>query len=133
MYDKNTGWYKIHTQRDMPNSGYNGADVTLRTNSNGYLDISNWINVTSHGIYSSNINGFHFLPNQVSDYGVARLIGTRSGYSGINYNNKTTLMMGDDTIGLYNDENELLAVAKLSTPLLKDFTKEALVRIKLDY
>lgn len=37
------------------------------------------------------------------------------------------------TVGLYNDSNDLLAVAKLSKPLLKDFTKEALVRIKLDY
>jgi hypothetical protein len=37
------------------------------------------------------------------------------------------------TIGLYNDSNELLAVAKLSRPLLKDFTKEALVRVKLDF
>lgn len=37
------------------------------------------------------------------------------------------------SVGLYNDNNELLAVAKLSRPLLKDFTKEALVRIKLDY
>ena len=37
------------------------------------------------------------------------------------------------TVGMYNDTNELLAVAKLSRPLLKDFTKEALVRIKLDY
>ena len=37
------------------------------------------------------------------------------------------------TIGLYNDANELLATAKLSQPLAKDFTKEALVRIKLDY
>ena len=37
------------------------------------------------------------------------------------------------TIGLYNDTNELLAVAKLSRPLLKNFTKEALVRIKLDF
>jgi hypothetical protein len=37
------------------------------------------------------------------------------------------------TVGLYNDSNELLAVAKLSKPLVKDFTKEALVRIKLDY
>jgi hypothetical protein len=37
------------------------------------------------------------------------------------------------TVGLYNDNNDLLAVAKLSKPLLKDFTKEALVRIKLDY
>ena len=37
------------------------------------------------------------------------------------------------TVGLYNDNNDLLAVAKLSKPLLKDFTKEALLRIKLDY
>jgi hypothetical protein len=37
------------------------------------------------------------------------------------------------TIGLYNDAHELLAVAKLSRPLLKDFTKEALVRVKLDF
>lgn len=37
------------------------------------------------------------------------------------------------TIGLYNDTNELLAVAKLSRPLPKDFTKEALVRVKLDF
>ena len=37
------------------------------------------------------------------------------------------------TIGMYNDNNELLAVAKLSKPLTKDFTKEALIRIKLDY
>jgi len=37
------------------------------------------------------------------------------------------------TVGLYNDNNELLAVAKLSRPLLKDFTKELLVRVKLDF
>lgn len=37
------------------------------------------------------------------------------------------------TIGMYNDNNELLAVAKLSRPLLKDFTKEALIRVKLDF
>jgi len=37
------------------------------------------------------------------------------------------------TVGLYNDANELLAVAKLSQPVAKDFTKEALIRVKLDY
>jgi hypothetical protein len=37
------------------------------------------------------------------------------------------------TIGMYNNNNELLAVAKLSKPLIKDFTKEALVRVKLDW
>jgi len=37
------------------------------------------------------------------------------------------------TVGMYNNNNELLAVAKLSKPLVKDFTKEALVRVKLDW
>ena len=37
------------------------------------------------------------------------------------------------TVGMYNDANELLAVAKLSRPLVKDFTKEALIRVKLDF
>ena len=37
------------------------------------------------------------------------------------------------TVGMYNDANELLAVAKLSKPLKKDFTKEALIRVKLDF
>ena len=37
------------------------------------------------------------------------------------------------SVGLYNDNNDLLAIAKLSRPLLKDFTKESLIRVKLDY
>ena len=37
------------------------------------------------------------------------------------------------TVGLYNTNNELLAVAKMSKPLVKDFTKESLVRVKLDW
>ena len=37
------------------------------------------------------------------------------------------------SIGLYNDRNELLAVAKLSKPLLKSFTREALIRVKLEF
>jgi hypothetical protein len=37
------------------------------------------------------------------------------------------------TVGLYNDAFELLGVSKLSQPVTKDFTKEALIRVKLDY
>ncbi len=37
------------------------------------------------------------------------------------------------TVGLYNNKNELLAVAKLSQPLLKSFQREALLRVKLDF
>lgn len=37
------------------------------------------------------------------------------------------------TVGLYNDRRELLAVAKLSKPILKSFTREVLVKVKLDF
>ena len=37
------------------------------------------------------------------------------------------------TVGLYNQNNDLLAVAKLSKPLAKDFTKEMLIRVKIDW
>lgn len=36
-------------------------------------------------------------------------------------------------VGLYNERGDLLAISKLSQPLLKDFTKESLIRVKLDY
>ena len=37
------------------------------------------------------------------------------------------------TVGLYNDTGDLVAVAKLNKPLVKDFTKELLLRVKLDF
>lgn len=37
------------------------------------------------------------------------------------------------TVGLYNNSQELLAVAKLSKALLKSFQREALIRVKLDF
>lgn len=47
-------------------------------------------------------------------------------------------MIGDPTIyittvGLYNDNKDLLAVGKLSKPLQKKFTKEALIKMKLEF
>lgn len=37
------------------------------------------------------------------------------------------------TVGLYNSTQELLAVAKLSQPILKSFSNEVLVKVKLDF
>lgn len=45
-------------------------------------------------------------------------------------NNPTTYAT---TVGLYNDNNECIAVAKLSRPLPKDFTKGLNLRVKLDF
>jgi len=36
-------------------------------------------------------------------------------------------------VGLYNDNNELLAIAKLSKPLEKSYSKEAIIKVKLDF
>ena len=58
-----------------------------------------------------------------------------SGSSGtfIYYNFINSPQTFPTSVGLYNDNNELLAVAKMSKPLTKDFTKEALIRVKLDW
>jgi hypothetical protein len=37
------------------------------------------------------------------------------------------------TVGLYNEQNELIAVAKLSQPTKKDFSSELSFRIRLDF
>jgi len=36
-------------------------------------------------------------------------------------------------VGLYNDGGELLAIAKLSKPLLKNYSREAIIKVKLDF
>lgn len=37
------------------------------------------------------------------------------------------------TVGLYNDTNELVAVAKLSRPAVKSFDSELLIKVRLDF
>jgi hypothetical protein len=37
------------------------------------------------------------------------------------------------TVGMYNDRQELLAVAKVSQPIQKSFSSEALLKVKLDF
>ncbi|MFO7763272.1 MAG: hypothetical protein R6V61_06025, partial [Wenzhouxiangellaceae bacterium] len=68
-----------------------------------------------------------------------------------NYSNNPTFTKNDDSgkilypsfysdprvyitsVGLYDENNDLVAVAKLSQPFLKSFDTEALIRIKLDF
>ena len=37
------------------------------------------------------------------------------------------------TVGLFNDANEMIAVAKTSQPIAKSFSKELLLKVKLDF
>lgn len=66
-----------------------------------------------------------------------------------NYSNNTTFVNSDGTfsettfqtdptvyittVGLYNDANELIAVAKTSQPIAKSFDKEVLIKVKLSF
>ena len=105
--------------------------------------------VNNATLYDSIALGENFKLNSqetiTSDY-----VFTRARNSEFNYTQNPTFISGSTgeviydnfinnpqtfitTIGMYNDSNDLLAVAKLSRPLLKDFTKEALVRVKLDF
>lgn len=68
----------------------------------------------------------------------------------MNYSNNPTMKWDDDgkllfdsfkydpysyitTVGLYNDNNDLLAVAKLSKPIQKSFNSEVSITVKLEY
>ncbi len=98
--------------------------------------------------YSALTKGAHFRLNSEETIS-SNFIFVRARNAEFNYSTNPSLLSGSGEIrhnvmintpqsyitgvGLYNDNNDLLAVAKLSRPLLKDFTKEALVRIKLDY
>lgn len=110
---------------------------------------SNVDDLNNRALFGAIVNGANFAANSQetisSDY-----IFIRARNAEFNYSENPSFIAGSTgeviynsfinnpqtfptTIGLYNDNNELLAVAKMSRPLLKDFTKEALVRVKLDF
>ena len=55
--------------------------------------------------------------------------GTRLIIPGLRSDPKTYIT----TVGLYNKDTELLAIAKLSKPILKSKSREALIKVKLDF
>ena len=55
--------------------------------------------------------------------------GTKQVISGLNSDPKTYIT----SVGMYNSNSELLAIAKLSQPILKSTAREALIKVKLDF
>lgn len=113
------------------NEGFNIAATTNLNSINRILNLGASFSLQSEETISSNYI-FVRVRNGEFNYSTNPSIITGSGelrYD-VLVNSPQAYMT---TVGLYNDNNDLVAVAKLSRPLLKDFTKEALVRIKLDY
>lgn len=92
---------------------------------------SNVFSVNSEETVSSN---FVFVRVRNSEFNYSNNPSNISGSGELRHNSMVNNPQSYITsVGLYNETNDLVAVAKLSKPLLKDFTKEALIRIKLDY
>ena len=100
-------------------------------------------------IYSALVRGEYFQGNSQETI-TSDFVFVRARNSEFNYSNNPSFISGSTgelthnafinspqtfitSVGMYNDNNELLAVAKLSKPLKKDFTKETLIRVKLDF
>lgn len=125
-----------------------GVALTITQTSNtATTNVMNIYNAMSASGAISATSGSFFLNSEetiTSDY-----IFTRIKNAEYNYTTNPSMISGSGdfvytnfinnpqtyptTIGFYNDNNDLLAVAKFSRPLTKDFTKESLVRVKLDF
>jgi hypothetical protein len=107
------------TNNNIQNGIYNIVSAS------GYFGLQSQESVSSHYFFTRVKNqDFNYTTNPSIIDANGNLIYTTL------INNPQTYIT---TVGMYNDQNELLAVAKLSRPLVKDFTKESLIQVKLDY
>ena len=144
LAEENTGsaanFFSVADSLTTPLAPFTGS---LAGNSGNYYDQYNW-----HGLYRSIQLGNDFqarsAENISSQHYFIRLRNNHAQTS-----NNPTWIADDNTVqieefetnpkvfittvGLYNNSNELLAVAKLSRPLEKSLTKEALIRVRLDF
>lgn len=115
----------IRTQGTSVNSQTNAKNVYEYIKGGGSFSLSSYETISSNYLFLRVKNGdYNYSTNPSYITGSGNLA-----FSNFIYNSQTYIT----TVGLYNDNNELLAVAKMSKPLPKDFTKESLIRVKLDW
>jgi hypothetical protein len=115
----------LGTQANVTN-GYNNTKIFTAISGGDSFELNSQENVTSDFVFVRPQNAeFNYTTNPSFITG-----STGAVLYSTSINNPQVYIT---TVGMYNDSNELLAVAKLSRPLVKDFTKEALIRVKLDF
>ena len=96
--------------------------------SGSYFQAKRQEQITSrHYFIRADAGQFNSTTNET--YYTQSIAGTRLVIPGLRTDPKTFIT----TVGLYNDSNELLAVAKLSKPILKSKSRAALIKVKLDF
>jgi hypothetical protein len=93
-----------------------GADFQMRRTEN----VS-----TSHYFVRANNREFNFSNNPTF------VSGSTGQFKNVTFETNPKVYI--TTVGLYDDGNELLAVAKISKPIEKSFDKEVAIKVKLDF
>ena len=120
------GGINFGTSRSFDSKGDNSLQLVDSLNNGGQFTINSQEDLSSDYIFCRAKNSeYNYSANP-------SFISSSTGAVLFNefVENPTTYIT---TVGLYNISQELLAVAKLSRPLEKNFTKELLVRVKLDF
>ena len=125
------------------------ADIINASSSLSVNETSNAINTNTEIFFKSLKNAAYFQARREEKLSSTHYF-VRAGNKEFNFSNNPTFFTsstGDftqptffkdpkvyiTTVGLYNNSNELLAVAKLSQPVLKSYSREALIKVKLDF
>lgn len=126
----------------LRNSGLTGCGIPF--------DSSSAVNARNHVSMSLHISGSSYFAARSEEKISSTHYFVRVTNKQFNYTNNPTFVTGSNgtflhssmlrnpsvyitTIGMYDDLNRLVAVAKLSQPLLKTFNREALIKVKIDY
>ena len=80
-----------------------------------------------HYFVRATSNNFNSTTNET--YYTQSVAGVKEIIPGMKADPKTYIT----TVGMYNSSDELLAIAKLSKPILKSRAREALIKVKLDF
>mgnify|MGYP003152890729 FL=1 len=96
--------------------------------SGSYFQVKRQEEITSrHYFVRATANNFNSTTNET--FYTESVSGVKQVITGLRTDPKVYIT----TVGLYNDDNELLAIAKLSKPILKSKSREALIKVKLDF
>ena len=105
------------------------SNSTFKVRKSEYVPSRHYfVRVKNRDFNYSNNPTYVYDGNTVSSTGTIPSAGTI--YNQDFISNPTTYIT---TVGLYNDNNELVAVAKLSRPAVKTFDNELLVKVRLDF